>query len=131
MGYPGTKFKVWSAAVGPFSNANALLLQSATSMSSMFENSSFNQPLLTFKTSKVTDFSFMFAYATSFNQKIDSWDVSSAKSLRSMFNGASKFNQPLNAWSVDNVYDFFGILSSSSFNQVRIHRHRMLCTEHV
>lgn len=70
-----------------------------TSMKSMFEDSSFNQPLR-FNTKNVTDMSSMFKNASNFNQNI---------SYNPLVN--------LNIWNVSNVIDMSGMfLNASSFN---------------
>ena len=45
-------------------------------------------------TSRVTNMSFMFYWATSFNQPIGNWDTSKVTNMSEMFNGATSYSYP-------------------------------------
>ncbi len=51
--------------------------------------------------SRVTDMSYMFAYASNFNQPLDIWDVRKAHAKTNMFQAASKFDQNLGNWKFE------------------------------
>jgi surface protein len=106
---------------------------------------SFNQPLHTWDTSRVTDMSAMFRYASEFeggnslsewnvsNVKdfssmfqdasslnvpgIGSWNVSSALSMQSMFDGAAIFNQPMETWDIRQVTSLKQMFRVSSMQE--------------
>ena len=65
----------------------------------------FNDSLLNWDTSKVTDMFQMFRYTRSFNQDISNWDVSKAIHMPMMFQYAKSFNQDLSNWDVQYVVD--------------------------
>ena len=100
---------------------------SCTSMSSMFQNTSFNQPIGDWDTSSVNNFYRMFRINSSFNQDIGNWDVSSVvgspgstNAFRQMFGSA--FNNggssSISGWDVSNCRNFTAMFeSASSFNQ--------------
>jgi surface protein len=84
------------------------------------------------KTSNVTDMSFMFTLAAAFNQDVSSWDTSNVLNMAAMFEGATKFNngqlagkfKPLtytpgsNVWKTNNVTDMIGMFfQAAAFNQ--------------
>lgn len=87
----------------------------ATKMSGMFRDSSFNQPVDHFVTSRVTDFSFAFQGTSEFNQTLD-WDTSSATNMAGMFQDAVAFQQPLSQFVVDRVTNFSSMFENSVFN---------------
>ena len=100
---------------------------SCTSMSSMFQNTSFNQPIGDWDTSSVNNFRRMFNNNNSFNQDIGNWDVSSVvgspgsnNAFRDMFGSA--FNNggssSISGWDVSNCRNFTAMFDgASSFNQ--------------
>ncbi|MCH8515017.1 MAG: BspA family leucine-rich repeat surface protein, partial [Cyclobacteriaceae bacterium] len=98
-------------------------VSNVTNMDGMFRTvSSFNQPLNTWDVSNVTSMIGMFDGATSFNQPLDDWDVSSVISMNSMFAGATSFNQSLGSWDVSSVNSMVSmfeltVLSSSNYTE--------------
>ena len=78
-----------------------------TSMSGMFRYASEfegNLGLAKWNTNNVVDFSYMFQDASSLDGfRIGNWNVSKARTLQSMFDGATIFNQPLQNWNVQQV----------------------------
>ena len=84
---------------------NSWNTKKVTAMNSMFGQSGFNQPIGSWDVSKVTNFSNMFnqVYTNGFNQDIGQWDVSSATNMSQMFYVSTKFNQNLNSWNVSKV----------------------------
>jgi surface protein len=90
-------------------------VSSVTSMSEMFGGSSFNQPIGDWNVSSVTDMGGMF-HNTPFNQSIGDWDVSSVREMWWMFR-SSPFNQPIGNWNVSSVTNMGGMFNKSTFNQ--------------
>lgn len=88
-----------------------------TNMSSMFNGTSFNQPIGNWDVGNVTDMSFMFYVNRSFNQPIGDWDVSNVTNMWAIFDG-TRFNQPIGKWNVSKVKNMRGlVLNNSVFNQ--------------
>jgi surface protein len=85
-----------------------------TNMNSLFNNSSFNQPIGNWDVSNVTDMGGMFN-ETPFNQPIGNWDVSNVRSMRLMFR-STPFNQPIGDWNVGNVTNMDFMFQFSNFN---------------
>ena len=89
-----------------------------TDFSWLFEGQSeFNDDISTWDTSNVTNMNGMFFKASSFNQPLADWRVDNVTNMHLMFCYASSFNQPLNDWRVDNVTDMNHMFcGASSFN---------------
>lgn len=86
-----------------------------TSTESMFyECRTFNQDIVAWDVSKVTDFNFMFGECKAFNQPVGTWDISSATDLSYMFGYCDNFNQYLNDWDTSNVTKIEGIFSGAT-----------------
>ena len=82
------------------------------------QNTSFNQPIGNWNTSKVTNMEGMFQFATVFNQDIGNWDTSSVTTMKLMFYQNPVFNQDISNWDVSNVTIFSNMVqSATSFNQ--------------
>jgi hypothetical protein len=75
------------------------------SMSSAFQNTSFDVDVSTWDVSAVTTMSFMFSRATGFNGDVSEWDVSKVSFMGMMFRGASTFNGDVRRWDVARVHD--------------------------
>jgi len=84
-------------------------------MNYMFRNSQFNQDISNWNVSNVIDMTGMF-YVSQFNQPIGAWNVSNVKYMGIMFYD-SQFNQPIGNWNVSNVLDMRSMFYSSPFNQ--------------
>ena len=69
-----------------------------TYITSMFQNSNFNQPVNNWDISSVVGSSAAFK-DSAFNQSLSDWDVSKITDMRSMFAG-SAFDQDLSSWNV-------------------------------
>ena len=86
----------------PFNNIVTTLM---TDMSNMFaNNTTFNQNIGAWDTSKVTNMSYVFAIAHMFNNgedsSIGSWNTSQVTNMNNMFYNAIVFNQNLSGWNV-------------------------------
>ena len=87
------------------------------SLRGMFQDSKFNANLK-YKSSTVTDMSFMFAGNTVFNQALGNLNTVSCTTFESMFDGATKFNQGLAKVSTDNIVSFKNMFKNNpSFNR--------------
>ncbi len=78
-----------------FTNMNSMF---GTDDESDFIASAFNQDIVGWDTSSVTNMDRMFRYATAFNQYIGGWNISSISDMDYMLTQASAFNQNLCAW---------------------------------
>ena len=98
---------------------NGVFVGQVTDFSNLFQwNTSFNDDIRYWDTSRGENFAFMFDGASWFNQDISSWDTSSATSMLAMFRGASIFNQPIGSWDVSNVTLIWSMFASATnFNQ--------------
>lgn len=68
--------------------------------------------------SKITNFSYTFAFKDSFNEDISSWDMSNAETAQGMFFLAEAFNQDIGQWKVGKVRVMRGIFArATSFDQ--------------
>lgn len=95
-------------------------VSNVTTFRSMFSGTVFNQPLngwiLNTDVNKTVDLSWMFANNHSFNHPLNSWNTSRVTDIAAMFTGTS-FNQDISSWDVSNVTNFDLIFWGSSFNQ--------------
>ena len=92
-----------------------------TSLAGMFQGCSrFNSPsVITWDTSRITDMNYAFATQTSFNQPIGGWNTSRVTNMDNMFLQSS-FNQPIGGWntsSVTNMGNMFSQAQNNGFNQ--------------
>ena len=89
-----------------------------TNMLDMFRSSTFNQPIGAWNTSNVTVMTTMFFNATAFNQPIGAWNTSKVTAMDSMFYNATAFNQPIGAWNTGAVTNMNGMFwNATAFNQ--------------
>ena len=93
-------------------------VSTVTSMTGLFEGSTFNENINDWDVSKVEDFSSMFKNNTSFNQPLNNWNTEKANDLTNMFDGATAFNQPIGMWNtaLAQYFDFM-FLNASAFDQ--------------
>ena len=89
-----------------------------TSMSSLFQSSTFNSDISFWDTSNVTSMQYMFSGVNSFNQDIGNWDTSKASDMSSMFKQAEAFNQDIGNWDTSKVTNMEGMFKdAAAFNQ--------------
>jgi len=81
--------------------SNDITIKLVGDISSMFEQSKFNQDISRWDVSGVTDMNNTF-YSSKFNQDISRWDVSSVTDMFIMFYG-SKFKQDISRWDTSSV----------------------------
>ena len=74
-----------------------------TDFSSVFRDTTFNQDISYWDTSRATDMSMMFGYNSAFNQDISGWDTSSVTNMRGMFSFTDTFNQDIGGWDTSSV----------------------------
>mmetsp|Transcript_1859 Transcript_1859/g.4083 ORF Transcript_1859/g.4083 Transcript_1859/m.4083 type:complete len:241 (+) Transcript_1859:266-988(+) len=75
-------------------------------------------PIRNWCVDQITDFDFLFAYATDFNEPLDGWNMSAATDLQGMFFHATAFNQDLSAWDVSHVTNMHGMFAfATTFDQ--------------
>jgi surface protein len=73
-------------------------------MSGMFSLcQNFNQPIVSWDTSNVTNMNNMFNGCNIFNQNISVWDTSNVLSMDGMFGNAVQFEQDLGTWDITSV----------------------------
>ena len=78
-------------------------VSNVTNMSGMFEGAViFNQDISKWKTGLVTTMANMFRNASSFNQNIATWDISKVLFMNGMFYNATSFNQSISIWAITN-----------------------------
>ncbi len=93
-------------------------LENITTISSLFEDTSFNENINGWNVSKVEDFSSMFKNNTVFNQPLNNWNTEKANDLTNMFDGATAFNQPIGMWNLALAQYFdFMFLNAATFDQ--------------
>jgi len=80
---------------------------------------SFNQPIGSWDTSKVTGMYYMFYSATSFNQPIGSWDTSKVTSMKYMFYVATSFNHYVGDWDTSSLSSYYCIFCSATAFQAK------------
>ena len=82
------------------------------------EPSTFNQDIITWDVSNVTNMRLMFTWCGDFNQNISYWDVGNVDNMQGMFVGAMSFNQPIGEWDMSSVEEIRAMFNVSySFNQ--------------
>ena len=97
---------------------NRIVTTLMTDMSYLFYNSSLNEDISSWDTSKVTNMSGMFYLAQNFNLPINSWDTSNVTGMNYMFMYAYKFNQNIGSWNTSKVNDMARMFSGAyKFNQ--------------
>jgi surface protein len=94
-------------------------VSNVTDMSGMFSSANtFNQPINSWDVSNVTDMEEMFDSAFSFTQLLNNWDTSNVTNMRRMFYNISSYNQPLDSWDVSSVTNMEGMFYNNwDFNQ--------------
>jgi surface protein len=107
-------FRNWQVG-SAFTATDAPNLANVTDMSSMFEESVFNQDISAWNVEKVTNMRSMF-FSSHFNQDIGGWNVENVTDMSFMFE-ESVFNQDIGAWNVENVTNMSFMFSNSQFNQ--------------
>lgn len=117
-------FEQCTGLLQPLTNLvnTASLPQPGCTLFRMFWFSNYNQPIGTWNTSKVTEFSNMFESNSTFNQDIGAWDMSSAVYLSAMFWQATAFNNggspSIQNWTFPEAQNFYAMFyNASNFNQ--------------
>lgn len=89
-----------------------------TNMASLFRSTPFNQNISSWNTSLVSNMSLMFFFNSQFNQNISTWITSANTTMEWMFYGATNFNQPIGNWITSGVTNMDRLfLSANNFNQ--------------
>ena len=84
-----------------------------TNLSSLFQNTTFNEDIGYWDVSNVTTFQSMFQFNGTFNQDLSDWNVTSkATSIRGIFNHSGAVDQDLSGWDISQVSDFFAAFAS-------------------
>jgi surface protein len=98
----------------PFNNIVTTLM---TNMTHLFMNTSFNQPIGSWDTTKVMSMDAMFRNTISFNQPIGSWNVANVENMDGIFSHANSFNQPIGSWNTAKVLNMNEMFYRTNFNQ--------------
>ncbi|MFC4219965.1 BspA family leucine-rich repeat surface protein [Flagellimonas marina] len=92
-------------------------LSQTTSMSYMFQESTFSGDVTGWDTSNVTDMSYMFDSSTVYNVDISGWDTSNVTDMSYMFNYSTNFNGVISNWNTSSVTNMEAMFRhASSFN---------------
>ena len=84
-----------------------------TNLSSLFQNTAFNEDIGYWEVANVTTFQSMFQFNGTFHQDLSSWKVTNkTTSIRGMFNHSGAADQNLSGWDVSQVTDFFAAFTS-------------------
>jgi hypothetical protein len=86
-----------------------------TSLAGTFASSSFNRNLNSWNTNKVTNLYFTFN-SSSFNEQIGCWDTSNNVILDQIFEGG-RFNGSIDSWNVSKVTSMYRTFFAAPFNQ--------------
>ena len=78
-------------------------VSSVTDMGGTFGYCAFNQPLSSWNTANVTNFTQMFSGNSTFNQDISAWNVAAVSNMSSMFSGCTVFNQNISSWTTTSL----------------------------
>jgi len=104
-----------SIGCGPIDTWN---VSNVTDFSYLFAYASdFDADIRAWNTASATDMSWMFYQATAFNQDIGSWNTENVRSLNGMFNSAESFDRDIGDWNVSSAYDMSYMFTQSPFNQ--------------
>ncbi len=78
----------------------------------------FNQDILNWDTSNVTNMEWMFLFNLNFNQPLTYWNVSNVTNMYMMFLWAEHFNWDVTTWNTENVEDMWYMFAyNNAFNQ--------------
>jgi hypothetical protein len=84
-----------------------------TNLSSLFQNTAFNEDIEYWEVANVTTFQSMFQFNGTFRQDLSNWKVTNkTTSIRGMFNHSGAADQNLSGWDVSQVTDFFAAFAS-------------------
>lgn len=80
--------------------------------------SSFNWPINSWNTSRITSMTYTLGNCSIFNQDLNMWDTRNVTNFNNCFSNASRFNKPLSSWNVGKSSNFGSMFyGCSAFNQ--------------